>query len=106
MNRRRRDTDADDDDDDDNQSYCPSGGGDSDGSEPEHSQEEDEEEKEEERETADRDLEDVPPLVDEDVGQGGGLSRADMRKWKKKGVDADQSFLFTLGIYLVCVIGY
>ena len=100
MNRRGRDTDADDDDDDDdNQSYCPSGGGDSDGSEPEHSQEE-------ERETADRDLEDVPPLVDEDVGQGGGLSRADMRKWKKKGVDADQSFLFTLGIYLVCVIGY
>ena len=100
MNRRGRDTDADDDDDDDNQSYCPSGGGDSDGSEDE------EEEEEEERETADRDLEDVPPLVDEDVGQGGGLSRADMRKWKKKGVDADQSFLFTLGIYLVCVIGY
>ena len=103
MNRRGRDTDADDDDDDDNQSYCPSGGGDSDGSEDE---EEEEEEEEEERETADRDLEDVPPLVDEDVGQGGGLSRADMRKWKKKGVDADQSFLFTLGIYLVCVIGY
>ena len=100
MNRRGRDTDADDDDDDDNQSYCPSGGGDSDGSEDK------EEEEEEERETADRDLEDVPPLVDEDVVQGGGLSRADMRKWKKKGVDADQSFLFTLGIYLVCVIGY